>query len=173
MGDEAYKEVEEEFERRRWSEEEENKEDEEMEEGPYEKEERKRWREEEEKAREAYFLEIRQEEERGIYRQTVAELIEEESAARKLGKKIKREEEGEETNSEPKPLDSPTSNPSDASTQENNPNNSQAVVKSQRTEEDKSTKVKDGGLETGDTGQMVECSLNEEEVRRTREEEKK
>ena len=91
MGDEAYKEVEEEFERRRWSEEEENKEDEEMEEGPYEKEERKRWREEEEKAREAYFLEIRQEEERGIYRQTVAELIEEEIAARKLGKKMERE----------------------------------------------------------------------------------
>ena len=43
----------------------------------------------------------------------MAELIEEESAARKLGKKMKREEEEEETNSEPQPLDSPTSNPSD------------------------------------------------------------
>ena len=57
MGDEAYRKVEEEGE---------------MEEDPYEKEERRRWQEEEERAKEAYFQEIKEEEERGFYRQTVA-----------------------------------------------------------------------------------------------------
>ena len=48
----------------------------EMKEDPYEEEERRRWQEEEERAKEAYFQEIKKEEERGVYRQTVAELIE-------------------------------------------------------------------------------------------------
>ena len=115
----------------------------------------------------------------------MAELIEEESAARKLRKKMKREEEERNINSEkskenkeeteaPQPIDSLTSQPSDsptdvdASIQETNLNNSQAVVESQRIKEGESTKAKDGGLQMGDTGQMTEYCLKEEEVRRRR-----
>ena len=187
MGDEAYMKVEEE---------------DEMEEDPYEEEERRRWQEEEERAKEAYFQEIKEEEERGVYRQTVAELIEERSAARKLMKKMKKEKEEINANSEKpekyeqetevstenedkvdssdpplQPLDSPTSQPSDspteidASIQETNLNNSQAVVETQMGEESESTQEKDGGLQMGDTGQVTEYYLKEEEVRRRREEE--
>ena len=54
----------------------------------------------EERAKEAYFQEIKEEEEKGIYRQTVAELIEERSAARKLMKEMEKEEDKEDANSD-------------------------------------------------------------------------
>ena len=98
-GEEAYKEVEDEFERRN-----EEEEDEDVYEDPYEKEERRIWKEEEEKAKEEYFKKIRYEEERGIFRQTVAQLIEEESAERRLEKKMEMEEEERNIDSE-KPKD--------------------------------------------------------------------
>ena len=75
-------------------------EDKEMEGDPFEEEERRRWQEEEERAKEAYFQEIKKEEERGVYRQTVAELIEERSAARKLMKEMEKEEDKEDANSD-------------------------------------------------------------------------
>ena len=78
MGDDFYKEEED---------------DKEMERDPFEEEERRRWQEEEEKAKEAYFQMIKEEEERGNFRQTVSELIEETSGERKLMKEIEKEEE--------------------------------------------------------------------------------
>ena len=75
-------------------------EEDEMEDDPYEEEERRRWQEEEERAKEAFFQEIKKEEERGVFRQTVAELIEERSAARKLMKEMEKEEDKEDANSD-------------------------------------------------------------------------
>ena len=51
-------------------------------EDPYEAERRIEWEEEEEKAKTEYFKKIAEEEKRGYYRQTVAELIEERSFAK-------------------------------------------------------------------------------------------
>ena len=61
----------------------------------------------------------------------------------------------------------------DTSAQETNLNNLQAVVKSLRTKGGEAIKAKDGGLQMGDTGQIMGCCLMEEEVRRRRGEEKK
>ena len=51
---------------------------------PFEEEERVKWQEEEERAKASYFQMIKGEEEKGYFRQTVAELVEERSAAKKL-----------------------------------------------------------------------------------------
>ena len=53
------------------------KDDQDMEVDPFEEEERVRWQEEEEKAKASYFKMIKEEEEGGYFRQTVAELVEE------------------------------------------------------------------------------------------------
>ena len=55
---------------------------------PFEEEERVRWQEEEEKAKVAYFKMIKEEEERGYFRKTVAGLIEERIAAKKLRREL-------------------------------------------------------------------------------------
>ena len=64
------------------------KDDEEMEVDPFEEEEKVRWQEEEEKAKAAYFKMIKEEEEGGYFRQTVSELVEERSAAKRLRKEM-------------------------------------------------------------------------------------
>ena len=167
-GEEAYKEVEDEFRRRNEEEEEED-----VYEDPYEKEERRIWKEEEEKAKEEYFKMIREEEEKGIFRQTVAELIEEESLKRKSRKKMDMKEEDEE----PRLLDSSTTKTSDSTTdiddlfQKIDLNNPQAVVECQEIEMDESTKAKDEELRTSKPGQIIEGDLKKEEVRRKRGEE--
>ena len=54
----------------------------------FEEEERVKWQEEEEKAKASYFKMIKEEEEKGYFRQTVAELVEERSAAKKLRREL-------------------------------------------------------------------------------------
>ena len=77
-----------------------DKDNEEMEGDPFEEEERRRWQKEEEEAKEAYFQMIKGEEERGYFRKTVSELIEEESEAKKIMKKMQKEKEEKEANAE-------------------------------------------------------------------------
>ena len=69
------------------------KDDEDVEVDPFEEEERVRWQEEEEKAKVKYLKMIKEEEEGGYFRQTVAELVEERSAAKKLRKEMERKHE--------------------------------------------------------------------------------
>ena len=52
-----------------------------------------RWQEEEEKAKGKYLKMIKEEEEGGYFRQTVAELVEEQSAAKKLKREMERKNE--------------------------------------------------------------------------------
>ena len=54
----------------------------------FEEEERVKWQEEEEKAKASYFKMIKEEEEKGYFRQTVAELVEDRSAAKKLRREL-------------------------------------------------------------------------------------
>ena len=160
-GEEAYKEVEDEFERRN-----EEEEDEDVYEDPYEKEERRIWKEEEEKAKEEYFKKIREEEERGIFRQTVAELIEEESLKRKSRKKMDMKEEDEE----PRLLDSSTTKTSDSTTdiddlfQKIDLNNPQAVVECKEIEMDESAEAKDEEQGTSKPGQITEGDPEQKEM---------
>ena len=69
------------------------KDDEDKKVDPFEEEERVRWQEEEEKAQVKYLKMIKEEEEGGYFRQTVAELIEERSAEKKLRKEMERKHE--------------------------------------------------------------------------------
>ena len=188
MGDEAYTKVEEEEEEKRRSEEKKKEEQEEMEEDPYEEEERKRWKSEEEEAKGAYLKKIEEEEEKGIYRQTVAEMIEEDSEAKRLKKEIEIKErkksetaenlKGNEEEDQASPIvDLPTLRPSDLSTdidaptQETNLDNPQAVVESLRAEGAEAAEARDRGLQMGDTGQITGGCLIEEKVRGRRGEE--
>ena len=70
-----------------------NRDDQDSEVDPFEEEERVKWQEEEERAKASYFKMIKEEEEKGYYRQTVAELVEERSAENKLKKGAGDEEE--------------------------------------------------------------------------------
>ena len=64
---------------------------------PFETEERVKWQEEEERAKAEYFKVIAEEEERGYYRQTVSEMIEERSSAKKKREmETKKRENGED-----------------------------------------------------------------------------
>ena len=64
------------------------KDDQDLEVDPFEEEERVRWQEEEEKAKAANFKMIKEEEEGGYFRQTVSELVDERSAAKRLRKEM-------------------------------------------------------------------------------------
>ena len=55
---------------------------------PIEEEERVKWQEEEERAKATYFKMIKEEEEKGYFRQKVTELLEERSVAKKLRREL-------------------------------------------------------------------------------------
>ena len=65
-----------------------NRDDQDSEVDKFEEEERVKWQEEEERAKASYFKMIKEEEEKGYYRQTVAELVEERSAEKKLRREL-------------------------------------------------------------------------------------
>ena len=65
-----------------------SRDDQDIEEDPFAEEERVKWQEEEEKAKASYFKTIKEEEEKGYFRQIVAELVEERSAAKKLRREL-------------------------------------------------------------------------------------
>ena len=85
-------------------------------------------------------------------------------------------EEGASLDPPLQPPDSPTFQPPDsptdidASIQKTNLNSFQVVVETQMGEESESTQDNEGGLQMGNTIQVTEYYLKEEEVRRRREE---
>ena len=125
------------------------KDDKETEGNPFEEEERRRWQKEEKEAKQAYFQMIKEEEERGYFRKTLSELIEEES----------------------EPPDSLTD--IDASIQKTNLESLQAVVEMEQRGESESSQELDVGLQLHDTDQVIEYHFDDKEVEERNEEEVK
>ena len=154
---------------------------------PFEEEERVKWKEEEEKAKASYLKMIKEEEEKGYFRQTVAELVEERSEAKKLRRELemkkketvkeanKPKQNDEETDVSKSNLDKEqaddderekeaTSFTDSSLPQESNLTSVQAVDEAEQREVDGTTQELDKGLEGDDTDQVTEDHFDDKKA---------